>query len=233
MTSYGSANGSTTSRLHHMISDEQAVEPATSSTATLTTSDHQLSQRCNVPSVALPSSFGTTVLTHIPAVVVASSSVLQAPAGASDAAIISAQKPSTSSLVLASDSTKFNSNSNNVLSHPPPLIRHAESSEEFQQCQDLEQSSLEKTVYTRLCHPRPPPQLIPISTSCSQLKAESEGTRTIWHAARLQPTVIPTVINAPWPVPPNSSEGAGFHQPSSPSSDQQVSNSGKYCMHII
>lgn len=134
-----------------------------------------------------------------------------------------------SSSATESDSTKFNTNSNNVLSHPPPLIQ-ADSSEldayqhlhhcrQQQQHSSLDHSSLldqSHYTYTKpLSHVGPGPSLLPlpqrqpprlIPTQSLQLKTEPQP-----HP-QPQPSLLtqlwhppPNLSDVPWPLPPNPS----------------------------
>lgn len=220
--------GGSSNRLRHIASD-----------SVISADHHAVSSFSDEDSVTLPTSFGAAVLTHVPASLSAAqrtyvqdhedpatknaySAYPSSPnAAAGSPYESSSNNPAVPSSVESEGSTKFNSNTN-LLSHPPPLIRHAETSDGFQQ-QDLEQSSLETTIYTKLCHdppgiisPPPPPDLIPIQPpppiqtpqyNIVQFKAEPEVTPTLWH------TTLPTpgLNHVPWPIPPNARKlvGAG------------------------
>lgn len=146
----------------------------------------------NSPS-AIASSYGSTVLTHHVSPAVVSAETAESNSQPSrDANICSAFPTPPDSQASSQDSsqssdpqsTKFNTNSNNVLSHPPPLIPHVESQEP---------PSLETT--SRLCHAGPP-HLIPIA-----LKTEPDA---LWHA---------TLQTSPWPVPPNAPSSGESGEP--------------------
>jgi hypothetical protein len=182
--------GGSTARLRH-ISEDQAVQHQHSSVANISISSGNATQ----------SSFGSTVLSHIPPAVVAAEGSVepQATETVGDASLCSVfpTPPNSQQEKCSQSPEKYNTNSNNVLSHPPPLIRHVES-------HPADQPSLETT--SRLSHVDhlsvAPPQLIPI------LKSEPE---TMWHAT-------PNLNQVPWPHPPNAKgevgEGSGIPEPS-------------------
>ena len=141
-------------------------------------------------------------------------------AAASISATVSAA-PHAESYSHSQEETQFNSNSNNVLSHPPPLIPAGISQQpEYHHQQGIEHSSLQVAgTYTTkplrhvdpttgvMSPPAPPPphppELIPICPS--RLKNESSKGKqqlthpppTLWH-----PSQVPVPI--PWPMPPGA-----------------------------
>ena len=171
-------HGGSTSRLCHISEDQSGKN--FNAAASISPS----------AAAAVPSSYGSTVLSHVPPEVVTAETAESHSQPSSDAIFptppdsqASSQDSSQSSSSSDPQSTKFNTNTNNILSHPqPPPLIHVE---------PQEQPSLETT--SRLCHAGPlsgPPQLIPIA-----LKTEPDA---IWHA---------TLRASPWPVPPNAPSG--------------------------
>ena len=193
-------------KLHHILTNPQVVQPYDASIQSTSAAD-QLPPSSQQQPIPTQQTIAAATLTHIPTVFATVSPVhpttfitpddSQTVSRGTIFPTFPSPLNSARSIFEASIPAETSSGSNSsILSHPPPLISAENSTNAYQQQQDLEPPSLEST--SKLCHVGPagfipaplPPQLIPVSRYI-QLKQDPErpSPAALWHAGR-QPSII-------------------------------------------